>query len=128
MLKKVLTISTSIIMLIVMMTNIVLPVYALNTPNKSSTKIQDGVYCIKSMVGSQSRFLDIWGAQEHDNVNLQIYQKNAKPEDPNGSNQQFFLWCDGDGYYTIIPMHTISRSGGKIDMSSAFMDINCLTN
>lgn len=118
MLKKVLTISTSIIMLLAMMTNIVLPVYAVNSNIRQKPPVESGVYCIQSMVGN-NMFLDINGPSVEDSAQIQIYTKHelfgTQYATPTFLNQEFYLWYDySDGCYTIIPMHTVVNGAGEV--------------
>lgn len=125
MLKKVLTIFTSVIVMIVMMTDIVLPVYAIKgNISARPPLVEPGIYNMQSMVGNNmfvgvQTKLDNTGYNYDDNGVVQLYKKSnfyykfAKGEKVDGEygslNQQFYFWYDPyDGYYTIIPMHTFA--------------------
>lgn len=111
MLKKGLTIFTSIVVIIAMMTNIVLPVYALNGNISARPPVESGVYCIQSMAGD-NKFVDVFGPSKESTTPIQICTKHeflgSQYATPAFLNQEFYLYYDpSDGCYTIIPMFTV---------------------
>ena len=124
MLKKVLTIFTSIFILVAIITNVVLPVYAVNTTMGQKPPIKSGVYCIQSMVGKDPEYnkdllMDVQNVSKEDNAIIQVWLKHydlgndyAKLE---YLCQEFYLRYDySDGCYTIIPMHTVINGAGEV--------------
>ncbi len=102
-----------------MMTNMVWPVYAANDNSESKLPSKFEVCCIRS-IAAQNMFLNIKDGSTKDNAKIQMAKKNYS----NGTlNQQFYLWRDSnDGYYTIIPMHTISW--GRYSSKPIWSDIS----
>lgn len=94
--------------------------------------VKSGAYNIQSMVWD-NRFLDVQGKLDNTDYNyndqgiLQIYTKNKNyllggrqigDENFGSDNQQFYLWRHKDGYYTIIPLHTIWRLDGQCSLDN----------
>ena len=80
MFRKALAIFTSIFLLVLMMTNMVLPVYAVNSSGESKkTPIQSGVYCIQSMA-VQDMFLGVQDESKEEKKKIQISKKMIQTE------------------------------------------------
>lgn len=65
----------------------------------TETRIPDGYYQIKSGINSDY-VLDVYGAYENDEANVQLYQNCG------GFNQAFLIVEQEDGYYTIEALHS----------------------